>query len=90
MRRISRWFDGMPLVFRERGYRFHFFSNEGNPREPVHVHMTKDDIDAKLWLYPVVEIAYNHGFDARTQKWIVSVVEARKEEIAEVWHDFFA
>jgi len=30
----------MPLVFRWKGYRFHFFSNEGDPREPVHIHVT--------------------------------------------------
>ena len=37
----------MPLVFRWKGYRFHFFSNEGDPREPVHIHVTKDGADAK-------------------------------------------
>lgn len=79
----------MPLVFRERGFRFHFFSNEGDPREPVHIHVTKDGADAKLWLYPIVDIAYNRGFDARTQNWMISVVEARKDEIARVWNDFF-
>lgn len=36
----------MPLVFRWKGYRFHFFSNEGDPREPVHIHVTKDGADA--------------------------------------------
>lgn len=69
--------------------RFHFFSNEGDPREPVHVHISKDGGDAKVWLYPVTEFAYNKGFDARTQRWIVSVVEARREEIEESWNDFF-
>jgi hypothetical protein len=28
----------MPVVFRYRGFRFFFYSNEGNPREPVHIH----------------------------------------------------
>lgn len=39
-----------PVVFRHRGYRFLFYANEGNPREPLHIHMTKDGIDAKLAL----------------------------------------
>mgnify|MGYP003589919743 CR=1 FL=1 len=80
----------MPVVFREAGYRFHFFSNEGDPREPAHVHVTKDGADAKVWLYPLVEFAYNRGFVARTQRWILSVVEARRDEIEEVWNDHFA
>jgi hypothetical protein len=28
----------MPNIFQLEGYRFFFFSNEGNPREPVHEH----------------------------------------------------
>ena len=80
----------MPVVFRDAGYRFHFFSNEGDPREPVHIHVTRDGRDAKLWLYPEVEIAYNDGFNARVQRWLVAVVEARKQEIEDAWNDHFA
>jgi hypothetical protein len=36
---------------------FHVFSNEGEPREPVHVHVSKSGADAKLWLFPNVEVA---------------------------------
>ncbi len=79
----------MPVVFRDQGYRFHFFSNEGEPREPVHIHVTKDDADAKLWLYPEVEYAYNRGFDARTQRWIAGIVMARRQEIKDAWDDHF-
>lgn len=79
----------MPVVFRERGFRFHFFSDEGDPREPVHIHVVKNDSDAKLWLYPEVQFAYNRGYDARTQRWIVSVVETRLRDIEEAWHDHF-
>ena len=28
----------MLVVFRFNGIRFHFFSNEGDPREPLHIH----------------------------------------------------
>ncbi len=58
----------MPVVFHERGFRFHFYSDEGDPREPLHIHVYKQGIDAKLWLYPEVVYANNHGFDARTQR----------------------
>lgn len=80
----------MPVVFRDRGFRFFFYSNEGDPREPIHIHVVKDSADAKLWLQPVVEFAYNHGFDARTQRWIMTCVEERRDEIEDAWHDHFA
>lgn len=28
----------MPVILRVTGYVFYFYSNEGDPREPVHVH----------------------------------------------------
>lgn len=79
----------MPSVFRWKGFRFHFFSNEGNPREPLHIHVEKADADAKFWLFPNVEVAYNRGFDARTLRLLGRVVEERRDEIAEVWNDYF-
>ncbi|WP_375271786.1 DUF4160 domain-containing protein [Sphingomonas sp.] len=80
----------MPQVFSEDGFRFHFYSGEGDPREPVHIHVAKRGLgDAKLWLYPDVKFAYNHGFDARTQRWISNVVGARRAEIEKAWHEHF-
>jgi hypothetical protein len=31
----------MPVVFRYGGFRFFFYSNEGDPREPVHIHVMR-------------------------------------------------
>jgi hypothetical protein len=62
------------MVFRQGGYRFHFYSNEGDPREPVHVHVQKDDADAKVWLYPDVTLAYNRGVNARALGEIMGLV----------------
>jgi hypothetical protein len=55
----------MPVVLRIRGYCFFFYSNEGSPREPPHVHVEAGDKEAKFWLSPEVRVAYNDGFDAR-------------------------
>ena len=44
----------MPKVFDWNGYRFHFYSNEGDPREPPHIHVRKGCHDAKFWLRPDV------------------------------------
>jgi len=80
----------MPLVFRWNGYRFHFFSNEGDPREPVHIHVTKDGADAKFWLQPEVNVAYNRGFNARTLAALSAVIEEHRDEIGKAWDDHFA
>lgn len=79
----------MPAVFRWKGFRFHFFSDEGDPREPIHIHVTKAGHNAKFWLYPVVALAYNYGFDGRTLSDLEKLIETRKDEIEEFWNDHF-
>jgi hypothetical protein len=88
MLRISGWLDAG--FFREKGWRFHFFSYEGNPRKPIHVHVAKPDADAKVWLYTEPRVSYNHGIDAREMRQILDIVKARAPEIEETWHEFFA
>jgi hypothetical protein len=43
-----------PTVFREKGYRFFFFSREENR---MHVHVISGDGEAKYWLEPKIELA---------------------------------
>lgn len=31
----------MPVILRINGFRFFFYSNEGNPLEPAHIHVMK-------------------------------------------------
>ena len=80
----------MPTIFKVRGWRFHFFSFEGAPREPVHVHVAKPGRDAKLWLYPEVRVAYNRGLNAQEMRLVLGIVMERADEIEEAWNEFFA
>lgn len=80
----------MPKVFEWNGYRFHFFANEGDPREPAHIHISRAGAKAKFWLSPEVELAYNRGYNAREIKRLQEIVEQRRIEIEEFWHAFFA
>jgi len=79
----------LPLVFRWAGIRFYFYSNEGSPREPVHIHAEKQGAEAKLWLFPEVGVAESTGFDRRELSDLVKVVEQRKDEIERAWHEHF-
>lgn len=80
----------MPTVFRERGFRFFFYSNEGSPREPLHVHVEKDNMEAKFWLNPEVKVAYNGGYDRRTMRELLWMVNANRERIERAWNEFFS
>ena len=79
----------MPIIFRHRGFRFFFYSNEGLPREPVHVHVDKGNSEAKFWIEPVVAVAYNDGFDARTLRQLLELVTNNRQRIGRAWHDYF-
>lgn len=80
----------MPTVFRHDGFRFFFYSNEGNPREPAHIHVMGNGNEAKFWLRPEVTVAESVGLDAKTLRRLASVVEAQRDMIERAWHDHFA
>lgn len=79
----------MPKVFEWRGYRFHFYAEEGDPREPVHIHVRKGRDNAKFWLRPQVTLAYNRGFPPHVLSQLVPVIEQRASLIESAWSDFF-
>lgn len=79
----------MPVIFRYRGFKFFFYSNEGTPPEPIHVHVERDDLEAKFWVIPEVRVAYNDGYEARTLRMLMGVVEANKDRIARAWNEYF-
>jgi len=51
-----------PSVFKEKGYRFYFLSNE---EERIHVHVTCEDGEAKFWLEPAVSLADSHNLNQK-------------------------
>ncbi len=55
----------MPVVFRQSGLRYYFFSNEGQPPEPPHIHIKGGGRDAKVWIEPEISIADSYGFNPR-------------------------
>ena len=80
----------MPVIFRYQGYKFFFYSNEGNPLEPAHIHVRLAGKEAKFWLSPEVSVARNNGFDARTMRLLLEVIEYQKDMFKEKWHEYFA
>ena len=79
----------MPALMRDGPLRVFFYSNEGNPREPPHVHVIDGRDEAKFWLTPEVSMAYNDGLKARTLARALRLVEQHRNRFEEAWHEYF-
>lgn len=79
----------MPVIFRYKGFRFFFYSNEGSPHEPIHVHVRAEGSEAKFWLKPIVSMVDNDGFDAKTLRELTLVIEENAALIERTWHEYF-
>ena len=77
----------MPVVLLINGFRFFFYSNENN--EPIHVHVAKADADGKIWLEPIIKIAYLHGFSSKEENYILEIVETNFELFKQKWNGYF-
>jgi hypothetical protein len=74
----------MPTVLRVRGYRFFFFSLEGN--EPPHIHVEQAERVAKFWISPV-SLAKSKGFRSRELAEIQDIIEDHQTTLLEKWHE---
>jgi hypothetical protein len=79
----------MPVVFRYRGYRFFFYSNEGEPLEPLHIHVRKGEAVAKFWLEPETAVAESYGLAPGELRELMAVAEENRERIARYWNEHF-
>ena len=75
-----------PTVFRQRGYRFFFFSRE---ESRMHVHVHCGDGEAKFWLEPRIELARNHNISRTRLREVEQILEERHDELASAWRDHF-
>jgi hypothetical protein len=75
-----------PTIFRAKGYRFYFLSNE-EPR--MHVHVTCERGEAKFWLEPLIALAMFKNLDTRALKEIQRLVEEHRAEIVQAWNTHF-
>ena len=79
----------MPVVFRYHGYRFFFFCNEGNPREPLHIHVRKAESLAKFWIDSEVSLAESYRFKASELRILAGIIEQNRDLIRETWNEHF-
>lgn len=76
----------MPTVLRVGPYRFHFYSADG--KEPAHIHVRRDQLEAKYWLDPV-SLANDGGMVKSELSRIEKLVVENRELLINGWNQFF-
>ena len=85
----------MPQVFKVGSYWIYFWTNENQPVEPVHVHISNGKPTAnatKVWITKAGKcyLAHNNSkIPERTLRNIIRVIEARSEEVIQKWEVYF-
>ena len=73
-------------MFRSGAYRFFFFSRE-EPR--LHVHVAHPTGEAKFWLEPRIELAFNYGLTAQRLTKALGLIKEHQDEIRATWRRHF-
>ncbi|MBR5914628.1 MAG: DUF4160 domain-containing protein [Selenomonadaceae bacterium] len=85
----------MPQIFKVGNYTIYFWSNENNPLEPVHVHISEGQPTSnatKIWITSrgkCVMCHNNSNIPNRILRNISDIIEARSEEIISTWKKYF-
>lgn len=76
----------MPTALRVGPFRFFFYAGDGD--ESPHVHVERDDCEAKFWLEPV-RLDRSRGFRRKEINRLRELVEGHREHLLECWNEFF-
>lgn len=85
----------MPKLFMLFGYSIYFWTNEGEPLEPVHVHVSKgtpSGNSTKIWIAKsgMTLVANNNSkIPDKALKAICKAIELRSDEIISAWNRTF-
>jgi len=85
----------VPQVFKIGSFWVYFWSNEGDPLEPVHVHVCLGAPSAnatKIWITRAGKCYLcnnNSRIPDRTLRNIMKIIEARSGEVMEKWAAYF-
>ena len=85
----------MPQVFKFGSYKVYFWLNEGEPLEPVHVHVSQgkpSENSTKIWISSTgrCSVANNKShIPSKTLDNIVRLIETQYMEIFSLWKETF-
>jgi len=76
----------MPTVLKHHGFRFFFFSNEGD--EPPYIHVQSAEKYAKFWIDPIL-LERSVGFNPSELSNLRRIVEQHSGEFKRKWNEYF-
>lgn len=85
----------MPQIFKIGSYWVYFWTNETEPVEPIHVHVSQGKPaanTAKIWITRTGKTYLcnnNSMIPAHTLRNIMRMIEARSSEVIQKWCDYF-
>lgn len=84
----------MPKLMEILGYIIYFWSNEGQPSEPLHVHIAKipNNNGTKIWIKSNGDIKVEHNkskIPAKDLKKLTKTISDYHKEIEQKWKEFF-
>ncbi len=85
----------MPQIFKIGSYVVYFWANEGEPLEPVHVHVAigiPSENTTKIWITKAGKCLLcnnNTKIASKTLKNIMEIIEARNQDVINKWYSFF-
>ena len=85
----------MPQVFKIGSYWVYFWANEGDPIEPIHVHVSQGGPTAngtKIWITSAGKCYFcnnNSNIPSVALRNIMRIIEARNAEVIEKWITYF-
>lgn len=85
----------MPQVFKIGSYWVYFWTNENDPLEPIHVHVSQGSPTAnstKIWITRSGKTYLcnnNSRIPDKTLRNIMRIIEARSAEIIAKWTEYF-
>ncbi len=79
----------MPTVLFVDGWRFFFYSNEGN--EPMHIHARKAEKECKYWIdadrFDIRE-EYSYRMNQRDKKQVRKLIFGHFDQLVAAWNEF--
>ncbi len=85
----------MPQVFKVGSYWIYFWTNENDPLEPIHVHVSQGKPSknaTKVWITKAGKcyLAHNNSkIKDNVLRNIMRIIEARSDEVVEKWLEYF-
>jgi hypothetical protein len=77
----------MPTVLFVGPYRFYFYSSDR--KELKHIHVERDDKDAKFWLEPI-RLSSSGGYSRAELLEIQKIIDNNIEDLISKWNEYFS